>query len=117
MAHTHLNEESIWLQWQTRRRLSRARLNALQLMATSGVIRPIHVECRYDTNADRMVVYSGMTHDPDNVHSHSTTSFRGLESWQAGSLPFAQRLRDISEGIFQIQRQLLADLQWRPDKT
>lgn len=120
MTNTQLDGMPVWAQWRTRKRRARAKLKALQLMATSGVIRPIHVELRHATSAHRISTSSHSSQESsfsDNAVTHTAAPATGSDSRQEWRIPLIQRFRAVSEGMLRIQRRLLAELQWGPDKA
>lgn len=116
MATTYLSGERVWSQWRTRKNRARAKLKALQLMTTSGVIRPVHMELRHETSRDRISASERVHRDHDAIPYVSTNS-SAIDPWQAWSASVLQRFRTLSGGMLHIQRRLLADLQWGPDKA
>ena len=117
MTNAQLDGEPVWAQWRTRRRRSRAKLKALQLMTTRGVIRATHVELRPETTAHRISISSQEARPADNAVTHATASATGSDSRHTRRMPLIQRLRRVFEGMLHIQRRLLAELRWGPDKA
>ncbi len=116
MTNTQLDGMPVWAQWRTRKRRARAKLKALQLMAASGVIRPVHMELRHETARDRIAVSERVHRDHDTISCVPTNS-RTIDPCQEWSASVLQRFRTLSGGMLHIQRRLLADLQWGPDKA